>query len=416
MNPSGSVPAGDLVVVMLAITDPGGGNQFRLWKCDDSQGNHYALYACSATGAGDCVVFACKLNFAITGADTITAGMNGAIAGNGAKAMTAWQFTIGGRPYCASFTGTTQGGGSPWPSITLASAVPSVNYLWLHGLAYAGPSTDSITYTGGWTNLTQDGTTGGSDESIVGEFLIATATNETPQMTNNTESPAEEQVLLPIGEYTDTTAFPTTPILDNFNRANEHPLAGGWNTAAYNPAQGTLALVSNAATSETPETGFGGQIWGTTNTTGDQEAYGTMSAVADQDTYHAIIVADAVQGNICNRADWNRRRVNQPTDFIIMPVGAGDAFCIAVNQGAGDRYGVRVVSSIQSFWLDTGGGFLCWGALLNAPSGVGPPYAPGMLIYRDGGGGDQVVRIDDFGGGPFVSPLGHLLPILGVGS
>jgi hypothetical protein len=417
VNPSSSVPVGDLVVVFAAVVYAGGpGDPDWFYGCTDSQGNLYAQLGHAQANPGgngaNGMVFVCKLNTAITGADTITVRNN---YGSGTvKAMSVWQFTIGGKWAFRAIATDAANSGDP-ASQTIAGLV-SQEYLWLHSVGSNGPNSDSFTASTNYTAATQAGTTGGAvtdNETVVGEFRIFTGTTDSVDVTNNTAARAYGQVYVALYEFTDTVGFPTTPILDNFNRANESPLAGGWNTAAMFTF--TDALVSNAATST--GSGAGGQVWGTTTATFDQEAYATLTAKPGAAGRSVAVVAPARTGDAAPRSLWYLTPSISDHDWLTLggagSLGGINYVGVSINMTVGNKLGIRFLSGNASLFLDTGSGFQWWGGSYNGsvPAG-GTAWSPGLMVDDTG----QVARMDDFGGGPFVSPLGHLLPILGVGS
>lgn len=68
-------------------------------------------------------------------------------------------------------------------------------------------------------------------------------------------------------------AFPTTAILDTFNRANENPIGGNWTNNALNEgANNQLKIVSNQCQAVTVGTSCEA-YWNASSFTGDKEAY-----------------------------------------------------------------------------------------------------------------------------------------------
>lgn len=80
-----------------------------------------------------------------------------------------------------------------------------------------------------------------------------------------------------IGNTIGAVSFPTNGILDNFNRADESPLAGGWSANPFWSGDVLHRVVSNQCTPVT--TGFADAMWAT-GFTANQEVYVTMPTVA----------------------------------------------------------------------------------------------------------------------------------------
>lgn len=72
--------------------------------------------------------------------------------------------------------------------------------------------------------------------------------------------------------------IPNTPVLDDFNRANENPLSDGgkWSTRGTGV---NLQVVSNAATGGN-NTGLSSDYWNPSTFAANQEAYFTINAIA----------------------------------------------------------------------------------------------------------------------------------------
>jgi len=99
---------------------------------------------------------------------------------------------------------------------------------------------------------------------------------------------------------------PTTPILDDFNRADENPLSGGGNWAqvgapcAVLGGGGPLALVSNEAT----RIGFiGCHSYWTTSFNADQESYARISAFVPTGETELSLYARMTDPGVANGSD-----------------------------------------------------------------------------------------------------------------
>lgn len=77
-------------------------------------------------------------------------------------------------------------------------------------------------------------------------------------------------------------AFPTTGILDNFDRANENPLSDGGNWGDRNVA-GELQLLNNKAQGVTGSTTLNSRYWTAVTFGPDCEAYITVATLPNQD-------------------------------------------------------------------------------------------------------------------------------------
>lgn len=137
--------------------------------------------------------------------------------------------------------------------------------------------------------------------------------------------------------------FPSTPILDNFNRANENPLSDGGRWDA-----GGLQVVSNQATSNGP--GGDGCTW--------RLVYGP-----DMEVYVTITTLLNLHGDIfsmCNRLDGNgngyqiawTKSLTQDTINIQSIAGFTPTNIASFNQNVsvGDKIGMRSQRNIISAW------------------------------------------------------------------
>src|SRR2546426_2494783 len=83
-------------------------------------------------------------------------------------------------------------------------------------------------------------------------------------------------------------AFPTTTILDNFNRANENPLSdGGKWTNPLISGEGARVLTSNAV----PINGTNSGYWSDSTLGAHQEGFLTVLTAEDSPDYVGVIVS-----------------------------------------------------------------------------------------------------------------------------
>lgn len=427
LSPTSNVPVGHLVVVCYTSTQSGTGVALNgLWfGCYDSVGNQYAGFVTAGGGNTSTIIWVSQLNYALTTTDTISVQRWEAGATN-TKAVSLWEFTVDGAWSLETFQ--QDGNSGVDPAAQTISGLASREHLFLHALGSNGPATDSYTLSTHYTGMTQDGTTGGAGNTnwtIVPEFRILTGTGDTVDITNNSEAPGYAQQYVALREYSDTVPFPSTPILDTFTRADESPIAGGWNTSGWNIATAYLAVVFNAAADRANDSGFPAQVWATAWSGTDVETYATITAIPNiVDAPVGTLIGQAPLSHFGTSARWRVRPQaiygyggrdcltfgNQPTN--IEAGGAGWYSTPALV--AGNKLGVRTRGTICQVWTDTGDGWKRWGARPIQPSAI-PPLYSGLTIYINGGGNNQVARMDDFGGGAVVSAQ-HLLPILGVGA
>lgn len=201
-------------------------------------------------------------------------------------------------------------------------------------------------------------------------------------------------------------AFPTTGILDSFNRADENPVATNWSSQIFDPTFdfNGLKLASNALT-----VGFAGDnasSWYDLSTFGpDQEAYCTIVQSAfNGDEWRLVLraVNPGVSSLTCYDVryqsfddqiymyrwdDWN-----SPTYM----ANVGETFA------AGDKFGASVVGNTIKAYKYTGG---AWAEKLST---IDTTYTTaGYIGLRMGSGDVTTLPIaDDFGGGTVAIPTG----------
>lgn len=280
MSPTSAVAVGQLVVVFFTWegADDAGqplGPYNERWECYDSVGNLYSTIWCRA-GPGapadtDNVatgIFLSKLRTALATTDTITVECQ--TTTRTPKAMSVEEFSFGPDKMWAVYDLDGAGGGSSGPAqpgavtFPVSGSLPSQQQLYLYAYGQKGPNSDSFTLDADYTAIAGDGTTGGAATSNValrGGYRIATLTTDTVDISNDTADRVHCQGLRAICEVDLPPDFPSTPILDDFNRADENPLDGGlWDTSTCVPTfSGHGRIVSNEAAGQSG--GPGGSWW-----------------------------------------------------------------------------------------------------------------------------------------------------------
>jgi hypothetical protein len=195
-------------------------------------------------------------------------------------------------------------------------------------------------------------------------------------------------------------AFPSTVVLDDFNRTDTSPMTG-WNT----PLSG--ALQASGATCDGTSAGFNLAIYSTAYS-GNQEAYATVTtkgatgaviaigAMMKDDTSLATLDGYQLAWTVVSGAandTWSLERLTNGAATVLVSgtseLNNADVIGIRVSDGivTGYRNGTVLGSGADSTY--TGSGTL-------------------MLAFSD-----TAFRVDDFGGGIYIQ--GHNLSLLGVG-
>lgn len=229
-------------------------------------------------------------------------------------------------------------------------------------------------------------------------------------------------------------AFPTTSVLDNFNRADENPLdnTGNWRYSVFHsgpesPQHSTFKLVSNAVMDDsTADGGASGQAYWNTSTFGPAvEVYVTLSTVwsaAGSDFWFFIhMTGPDTPGDstLCgylayalyNAGAW-RYQINRWDNGVGTEI---QSFQIGPTLSAGDKLGFECTSGGQMTWYYKAAAG-SWGAASGLSSVTDTTYTTGYIAFEKGYL-DTTSVLDDFGGGNIVASVStnHLGLLLGVG-
>ncbi|MBN9393103.1 MAG: hypothetical protein J0I20_34035 [Chloroflexi bacterium] len=188
-------------------------------------------------------------------------------------------------------------------------------------------------------------------------------------------------------------AFPTTSILDNFNRANGNNVYsnGPWGATPIWSGDTSLVISSNAAKAN----GSWGDVYTNTSTYTDSEAYATISSTGGTDGYLEIMVRGS-GGNSGNPSyyslGWSQHDNHDDTWRVYRSAGGaytqlGAQFTQA--PAVGHRFGISAIGSSVIGYYDTGSGFV---AKVTTSDTTHTSGRLGFEIYNSSG-------IDDFGGG-----------------
>ena|SRR3989338_4294409 len=188
--------------------------------------------------------------------------------------------------------------------------------------------------------------------------------------------------------------FPTTGILDNFNRADENPLGANWTTAGGDG----LRLVSNQVRNVTPNAATAIERWNVATYGADVEIYITLATSGTVDDLQLYWRVDTSlhSGYVVKISDF----ADTIKIYEIAAGGTHTQLGATISQAVsnGDSYGISHVGSTITVYRKPAAG--SWTSLgtrtdnTHAAAGylaVGFWEAPGTT------------RIDDFGGGTVVS-------------
>lgn len=433
VSPNAAISAGALLAVMVTWESPG--PQFASLKLVDNVGNLYALVAGSVGNAGTAAVwiYLCQLQHALATTDTLTFTLVG--SGRAAKAVELFEFALdAGMVWAACSIRRGAQGANAAAAIanTQTTNLDTLDYLLLYAVGTQGPSTDTWTWQAGYTE-NHLGTTGGVDttnRTLSWGYKLANLNTDTVAVTDTTANRAYRTGLIAICQVPDPGAFPTTPVVDDFNRADVNPLNGvAWDTACIggHSTTGILQILSNRVASQTPATDQDGQWYlGFTNATNEAESYISAPVLvggASGDSIYVYLHCTGCRGtaNIGGyMAAWAAALSGQiPGDYIEAADRAtnGDfalnpVFCFASTVNGG-KLGIRKAGQVTHTLADSGSGFVRVISQYWDLQAGGQNFTSGKIGIGIHG---SIYRLDDFGAGAVPVVANHLLPILGVGS
>jgi hypothetical protein len=180
-------------------------------------------------------------------------------------------------------------------------------------------------------------------------------------------------------------AFPTTPILDDFNRADEGPPpSANWTGPMTAGGPNGLQVVSNQCQRGAP---YGGAWWNASTFGPDSEVYLTARGSSDFYVYLRMTGALGTSAQTGYRANWfgdevRIRRVDSGSGTVI-----GGPYAVT-GPVTGNKFGLEAVGSTITAYVDTGSGWTAVGSVVDAT------YSTAGVIGVETDG-----TFDDFGGG-----------------
>lgn len=197
-------------------------------------------------------------------------------------------------------------------------------------------------------------------------------------------------------------AFPTTSVLDTFDRANEGPPpSASWGSQGVIAALSGLAVSSNACVDPTTQGGVYGTSYGP-----DSEVFVTSSIIFNDGDIIYVWLRATNPGNNTNAytARFERKDTNPGCDIIFFRWDGGGPTQIGstvVDTGgvlaSGVKFGGEMIGTTLSAYINRSG---TW-ALAASNSGDATYATAGQIGLRMGAGSGAM---DDFGGGTVVSP------------
>lgn len=191
------------------------------------------------------------------------------------------------------------------------------------------------------------------------------------------------------------SAYPVTALLDDFNRADESPLAGNWSTP-INVSGASAAISGNGViTNSTPPAGVSA-YWDLAQFGPDCEAWITVSA--DLDTNENFSVFARLKDVGTDNYDGYQVGINAASNEIGIGRRDNGSYTnlgsVTVTPSVGDSVGIRCVGSRIEAWHKPVGG--SWTLKVAATDTT---YAAAGYVGFDMYTEDFTTKLDDFGGG-----------------
>jgi len=200
--------------------------------------------------------------------------------------------------------------------------------------------------------------------------------------------------------------FPTTAVIDNFNRADGQAsfTGGGWTNQIEGANSGTLTIVSNQLAVFSNGAGEASSAWYNTSTYGaDCEVYCTVPVKAGAGNPTELYARVQSPGSAA--IDGYRVRLwdDAGTDFFDVSRtdnGANTVLGATISQeyAAGDSFGMSIIGSTIEVWYKPSAG--AWTSL-----GTRTDSTYSSAGYLGVGMWFSTGRVDDFGGGTVVGTL-----------
>ena len=201
--------------------------------------------------------------------------------------------------------------------------------------------------------------------------------------------------------------FPTTSLLDSFNRA-DGALGPNW-TNPVEVSNVAPTILSNRVICA--NSSFGDAYWNQTMFDSEVEVYATIPAAAtDQtDTFLSCRITNPGTASInMYQADFSTVSQNVTINRVV-----GGSFVsrttVPLALAAGWKVGLRATTATDSYlleaWYDSGGGWTLATIFREANGPVLYPalHGPGYIGFNMFGAGDATRSLDDFGGGTVVA-------------
>lgn len=211
-------------------------------------------------------------------------------------------------------------------------------------------------------------------------------------------------------------AFPTTSLLDAFNRADENPVNTNWGDV--HPAVSEMRIVSNQLVGQVAGS-FNCSHW-ETSFGADQEAWATLAAKWSSNNHQADLWVRTQNPPGGDLDSYSLKVYDDGADEIITlwrQINTGDTLIgsVVATITAGDGLGISAIGTTIRAYHKIGAG--AWTEVLNVTDSV----ITGTGYLAVGASPAGTIVWDNFGGGTFVPEEGSAadnapIPILGWGA
>lgn len=198
--------------------------------------------------------------------------------------------------------------------------------------------------------------------------------------------------------------------LDDFNRANETPLAGNWSTATYWWTGPGLVLDGNQIRNTEAAGGGTGSYWNRDRVGPDPDSFVTMPALATASDTNPSVGFTITTGDLADPDgpvdSYELSFVRQSNGLYYVEWSRYDADVYTILDGivdvpiaAGDRVGLRRTGTSLAAYVN---GVVVLSVTDATYTGA---FQVALGIIRDS---SQTIRLDDFGAGPFIVDGAHI--------
>lgn len=209
----------------------------------------------------------------------------------------------------------------------------------------------------------------------------------------------------------EVSAFPTTGLIDNFNRADENPLSDGglWTTAIF-VGHSALQVLDN----QVVPIAAAGSGYRNTATFTDVEVFATVSVLGEDDTEIFVLMGRIVSPGTAGVDGYGVALEPRASGDAIVLYRFVDSIATGINSilqnvAVGDSIGLRVEGTTVEVWWKPSAG--AWTFLFSGTDAT--IVGPGNIgIYIDF---HINFRGDDFGGGSIVGVQDRILLEDGTG-